>query len=123
VPVGGTTYCHFDNATGPLRALVLPSASQARERYARAMAFMEQQASSDIRGYRLCHSIFIGPPSTEVDGQLCLRDAVLDERPLNDKCPKIAAYQLTNKVSEDNTDETNTHCVDSSSHADSVDSP
>ena len=45
VPVGGTTYCQFDDATGPLRALVLPSASQVRERYAQAMAFMRQQAS------------------------------------------------------------------------------
>jgi len=42
-------------------------------------------------------------------------------RPLNNKCPKIAEIQLTNKVGEDNTDGTSTHCVDSSNHADSVD--
>ena len=43
--------------------------------------------------------------------------------PLNDKCPKVAKIQLTNKVGENNTDGTNTHkhCVDSSSRADSVD--
>ena len=40
VPIGDMTYCRFDDATGPLRPLVLPSASQARERYAQAMAFM-----------------------------------------------------------------------------------
>jgi len=37
VPVDGTTYCQFDDATGPLRALVLPSASQVRERYAQGI--------------------------------------------------------------------------------------
>ena len=45
----------------------------------------------------------------------------MDERPVNNKCPKIAEIQLTNKVGENNTDGTNTHCADSSSHADSVD--
>ena len=38
VPVGGTTYCQFGDVTGPPRAFILPSASQARERYAQAMA-------------------------------------------------------------------------------------
>jgi len=57
----------------------------------------------------------------EVDGQLCLQVAVLDERLLNGKCPKIAKSQSTNNVSEINTEGTNTHCVDGSSHANSVD--
>jgi len=100
VPIGGTTYCQFDDATGPLRALVLPPASQVRERYAQAMAFMEQQASSDVTRHRFCHSVSVGSPSAEVNGQICWHDAVLDERPLNNKCPKIAENQSTNKVSE-----------------------
>jgi len=121
VPIGGTTYCDFDDATGPLHALVLPSASQARERYAQAMAFMEQQASSDTTGYRLCHSISVSSPSVKVDGQICLQNAVFGARPSNNKCPKIAKSQSTIKVSENNTEGTNTHCVDSLSHAQSVD--
>ena len=121
VPIGGTTYCQFDDATGPLRALVLPSASQVRERYAQAMAFMKQQASTDLTRHRLCHSVSIGPPSTTVDGQICLHNADLGERPLNNKCPKIAKSQSTNKVGENVTEGTNIHCVDSSSCADSVD--
>jgi len=89
VPVDGTTYCQFDDATGPLRALVLPSASQVRERYAQVMAFMRQQASTDSTRHRLCHCVSIGPPSVEVDGQACLHSAVLGERPLNDNVPKL----------------------------------
>jgi len=76
VPIGGTTYCQFDGATGPLRALVLPSASQVRECYAQAMAFMKQRASSDTARHRLCHSVSIGPPSAVVDGQICLQNAI-----------------------------------------------
>jgi len=123
VPIGGTTYCQFDDATGLLRALVLPSASQVRERYAQAMAFMRQQANSDMTRHRLGHSISVGSPSLGICGQSCLHNAVLDECPLNDKCPKIAESQPINKVSENNTEGTNTHCVDSSSHADSLDRP
>ena len=111
----------FFYATGPLRAFVLPSASQVRERYAQAMAFMRQQASTDSTRHRLCHSVSIGPPSAEVDGQISLRNADLGERPLNDKCPtKVARNQPTKQVKENVTEGTNTHCVDSSSHADSV---
>ena len=109
VPIGGTTYCQFDDATGPLRALVLPSASQVRERYAQAMAFMRQQAGSDTTRHRLCQSVSIGPPSAEVDERIYLRNAVLDVRPLNNKCPKIAESQLTSVVGENNTAGTNTH--------------
>jgi len=87
VPVDGTAYCHFRDATGPLRALVLPSASQVRERYAQAMAFMRQQASTDSTRPRLCHSVSIGPPSAEVDGQTCLHNADLGVRPLNTSVP------------------------------------
>jgi len=123
VPIGGTIYCQFHDATGPLRALVLPSASQVRERYAQAMAFMRQQASSDSTRHQLCHSVSIGPPSAEVDGLICSHNAVLGERPLNDKCPKIAKSQSTNQVGEIITEGTNTHCVDRPSHADSVDRP
>jgi len=53
--------------------------------------------------HQLCHSVSIGPPSTEVDGRICLQNAVLGERPLNDKCPKIAKSQSTNNVGENNT--------------------
>ena len=41
--------------------------------------------------------------------------------PLTNKCPKAAGLQIATAVVEDDTDETNTHCADSSSHADSVD--
>ena len=71
--------------------------------------------------HRFCHSVSVGSPSAEVNRQICWHDAVLDERPLNNKCPKIAENQSTNKVGENNTEGTNTHCADSSSHADSVD--
>ena len=111
------TYCQFGDVTGPPRALVLPSASQARERYAQAMAFMDQQANSHTMRHRLGPRISVG--STDCS-QGCSHEAVLDVRPLNNKCPKIAEIQLTNKVGENNTDGTNTHCVDGSSHADSA---
>jgi len=109
VPVSGTAYCQFDDATGPLHALVLPSALQARKRYAQAMAFMEPQASLSAMRHRLGHNISIGSTSCL---QGCSQEAVLDERPLNNKCPKIAEIQSTNKVGENDTDETNTHCAE-----------
>jgi len=70
-----------------------------------------------------CHDASVGSPGIEANGQTDLHEAVLDRRPLNNKCPKIAEIQSTCKVGENNTDETNTHCADSSSHADSVDRP
>jgi len=94
VPVDGTPYCQFDDATGPLRALVLPPASQVRIRYEQAMAFMRQQASKDSTRHRLRHSVSIAPPSAEVDGQICLCNADLGECPLNDKCPKTAKQSI-----------------------------
>ena len=121
VPVDGTPYCHFSDATGPLRALVLPSASQVRERYEQAMAFMRQQASKGSARTRLCHSVSIAPPSIVVDRQIFFHNAELGECPSNDKCPKPAEIQSTDQVGENLTVGTNTHCVDSSSHADLVD--
>ena len=61
VPVSGTTYCRFGDVTGPPRAFALPSASQACERYAQAMAFMDQQANSQAMRHRLGSRISIGP--------------------------------------------------------------
>ena len=58
-------------------------------------------------------------PATCLQG--CSSDAVLDVRPLNNKCSKIAEIQSTSVVDANNTDGTNTHCADSSSCADSVD--
>jgi len=121
VPVDGTPYCHFSDATGPLSALVLPSASQVRERYEQAMAFMKQQASRGSARPRLWRSVSIESPSAEVDRQTFFHNAGLSDRPSTDKCPKTAGNQPTNQVSETVTEGTNTHCVDSSSHADSVD--
>jgi len=48
-------------------------------------------------------------------------DAEPGESSLLDSCPKAADGQLTNQVNENVTEGTNTHCADSSSHADSVD--
>jgi len=48
-------------------------------------------------------------------------DAESGERPLKDECPKTAESQSTNQIDENVSEGTNTHCVDSSSHADSVD--
>jgi len=120
VPVDGTPYCHFSDATGPLRALVLPSASQVRERYEQAMAFMRQQTSKGSARPRLCHSVSIEPPCAEVARQIFFHNAELGECPSNDKCPKTADSQSTNKVGENVTEGTNTYCVDSSSYANSV---
>jgi len=122
VPVDGTPYCHFSDPAGPLHALVLPSASQVRERFQQAKAFVRQQAGRGISRQRLCHSVSIEPPNTEVDRQTFLHHAGIgDERPLNNKCPNVVENQSTKQVNENVTEGTNTHCVDSSSHSDSVD--
>ena len=118
VPMDNTTYCQFSDVTGQPRAYMLPSASQARERYAQAMAFLGQQANSQVKRHKLGSQVAVEPATCLQD---CFSDAVLDVRPLNNKCPKIAAIQLTSVVGANNTDGTNTHCADSSSCADSVD--
>jgi len=48
-------------------------------------------------------------------------DAEPAESSLLDSCPKAVEGQLTRQVDENNTEGTNTHCVDSPSHTDSVD--
>jgi len=100
VPVDGTPYCHFSDPAGPLRALVLPSASQVRERFQQAKAFVRQQAGRGITRPRLCHSVSTEPPSAEVGRKIFLHHADIGgERPLNDKCPKVAEKTI-NKTSQ-----------------------
>ena len=43
-----------------------------------------------------------------------------EEHPLNDKCPITATNQSTEQAEVNDTDGTSTHCVDASSHSDSV---
>jgi len=42
------------------------------------------------------------------------------EHPTNDKCPITATNQSTKQLKANDTEETSTHCVDISSHSDSV---
>ena len=74
MPIGDTTYCQFGDVTGLPRAFILPFASQARERYAQAMAFMDQQANSQAERHRLDSRISI--ESTDCL-QGCSSEAVL----------------------------------------------
>jgi len=85
------------------------------------MAFMKQHAGSNTMRPWFCHDASIGSPGAKANGQTDLQEAVLDERPLNNKCPKIAEIQSTNKVGDSVTEDTSTHCVGASSHSDSVD--
>jgi len=54
VPIDGMAYCHLPDPSGPLQALVLPPASQVRQRYEQALAFMRQQPvwGTERRGQR-----------------------------------------------------------------------
>ena len=118
MPSSDTTYCQFGDVTGQPRAFRLPSASQARKRYAQAMAYMDQLANSQAMRHRLGSRTPIGPINC---AHSCSSDAVLDVRPLNNRCSKTAGLQATSDVDANVTEGTNTHCVDSSSHTDSVD--